>query len=178
MSTRIQFGILILVFSFQSVGAKVTLATSEPTKFDSVANNALLGTDKNSDFVGVLYREKMSGVEGAVDVYEVKGRSDLKLTKASCTEIAETVVGPFKKSSYQLVSADLKPSASTGQICQFVLRDPASKALIKEKHLLINILKLQVMAYMFRYGKVASQSQIVDELAFVESLRTGPAPLQ
>jgi hypothetical protein len=155
----------------QAATTKWDFVTSEPTQFTSTEQQKLLKLGQPPDFIGVLTRENKGSIEKDIDVYEFRKRSDLKLTKEICTQLAELVVGPLKKISLKLLSSELKDSVSTGKICFFSFQDPDPQARIKERHLLINILNLRTIGYVFRYERPATVADVTDETKFVESLR-------
>ncbi len=154
-----------------SAQASWNVVASEPTRFTSAEQQTFLKLGHPADFLGVLTRERKGAIDKDVDVYEFRKRSDLKLTKETCAQVAEAAMGPLKKISLKLVSSDLKDSASTGKICSFVFQDPDPEARIKERHLLINILNLRTMGYVFRYDRQANAADMADEIKFVETLR-------
>jgi hypothetical protein len=175
MTSKMNFKIpalFLVLMGFLSAEAKLDVVASEPAQFQSVTEQKLLGFAESRDFIGVLTREVKNGVNKDIYVYEFKDRSDLRIGQEVCNQLAERVVGPIKKITLKLVSQDIKASASTGHICSLVFRDPDSQALIKERHLLINILNLHPMGYVFRYDHQATAADMTDELKFIESLRS------
>lgn len=168
------FAYLVLNLQFTQARAaeSAPFKTKEPTQFQKVQDNQLLGIGKSSSFLGVLTRSEVSDpVSAQVDVYAFMKENSLRINQKLCNKISTDIFGPVDEISLKLEVSEVRSSESKGKICVMTFQDPDPKAMIKERHLLVLMLNLKTYALVFRFPKVPTTNDLKDIFSFTENLR-------
>lgn len=166
---------MIFLFSIFAISAGLShfpLSSKEEIKYVSKEESPLLALNKIDDFIGIIGREKISSSpEKQVDIYYLKNLKALKSDSALCSEGADLIFGPEKKVTLKRIKSELMASRSVTEICHLVMLDPGKPTEIKERHLFIKVLHAKVYAFVFRFSKTASMSEVQDAHRFIDDLR-------
>ncbi len=151
---------------------KPPFLAKEEIEYVSREQNHLLALNKVKEFMGVIWRAKDSpSLSKEIDVYYFKDLTALKSEKGLCSKIADRIFGPEKEITLKRTAILNIPSNSAGKICNLVLTDPGSQAMIKERYLMVKILHAKVYAFVVRFTKAAGPDEIQDARQFIEGLR-------
>lgn len=170
-----KISLIFVMFFADSLGWSATpyipKSKSEPIQFLSAKEIPLGTMGKISDYLGVIVREKtIHPVSKTIDVYEFKKTKDIQVSEKMCGDLVQKVFGPSDKIALKIKEKNLIPSKRSGKMCVYKLVDSSPTEIIKERHFIVRISDLRVLAFEFRFPQTATEGQSSDAIQFVESI--------
>lgn len=172
-SSQIVFFTTLFFFTILLLAAQsyVPVSKSEKIQFTSINDMPVGNFGKISEFIGIIQREKIENpISRTVDIYEFKDRKDLKVSEKLCLELVQKIFGPLDKISLKLKEKNIVASQTSGKVCVFKLKSSEPQDVTQEKHFILRIAGLKVIAFIFSYPKTSSQEEDKDAIQFIDSL--------